>query len=143
MSSLDRNVLNYVLQDVGFWSRNHGLKDRERIVWLLLYDMQGRKFARRGDIVTIKTRDRIFKVRINEWTTTKLFGSIIYLSIILVFIFLWVVQAVGLRDIENALLEVRTHLAASMSRLRIAGSALTLGKSYISLVVRTYSKLLL
>ncbi|XP_046826285.1 uncharacterized protein LOC124427425 isoform X1 [Vespa crabro] len=92
-----RNVLNYVLQDVGFWSRNHELKNREKIVWLLLYDMQGRKFSRRGDIVTIKTRDRIFK-------------------------------AVGLKDIENALLEVRTHLAASMSRLRIAESALTLDK---------------
>lgn len=60
---LDRNVLNYVLQDVGFWSRNQALKNRERIVWLLLYDMQGRKFSRRGDIVTIKARDKIFKVR--------------------------------------------------------------------------------
>ncbi|KAL2743033.1 putative methyltransferase NSUN7 isoform X3 [Vespula maculifrons] len=92
-----RNVLNYVLQDVGFWSRNQALKNRERIVWLLLYDMQGRKFSRRGDIVTIKARDKIFKT-------------------------------VGLKDIENALLEVRTHLAASISRLRIAGSALTLDK---------------
>nr|KAF7416799.1 hypothetical protein H0235_011330 [Vespula pensylvanica] len=92
-----RNVLNYVLQDVGFWSRNQALKNRERIVWLLLYDMQGRKFSRRGDIVTIKARDQIFKT-------------------------------VGLKDIENALLEVRTHLAASISRLRIAGSALTLDK---------------
>ncbi|XP_015171449.1 PREDICTED: uncharacterized protein LOC107063843 [Polistes dominula] len=92
-----KNVLNYVLQDIGFWSRNHELKNRERIVWLLLYDMQGRKFSRRGDIVTIKTRDRIFK-------------------------------AIGLKNIENALLEVRTHLAASMSRLRIAESALTLDK---------------
>ncbi|KAF7393636.1 hypothetical protein HZH68_010455 [Vespula germanica] len=94
-----RNVLNYVLQDVGFWSRNQALKNRERIVWLLLYDMQGRKFSRRGDVVTIKARDQIFKT-------------------------------VGLKDIENALLEVRTHLAASISRLRIAGSALTLGKLY-------------
>ncbi|KAI4493120.1 hypothetical protein M0802_009670 [Mischocyttarus mexicanus] len=92
-----KNVLNYVLQDIGFWSRNRELKNRERIVWLLLYDMQRRKFSRRGDIVTIKTRDQIFK-------------------------------AMGLKDIENALLEVRTHLAASMSRLRIAGSALTIDK---------------
>ncbi|KAI4488310.1 hypothetical protein M0804_005158 [Polistes exclamans] len=92
-----KNVLDYVLQDIGFWSRNHGLKNRERIVWLLLYDMQGRKFSRRSDIVTTKTRDQIFK-------------------------------AIGLKNIENALLEVRTHLAASMSRLRIAGSALTLDK---------------
>ncbi|KAK2588890.1 hypothetical protein KPH14_001751 [Odynerus spinipes] len=92
-----RNVLNYVLQDVGFWSRNHNLKGREKIVWLLLYDMQGRKFSRRGDVVAIETRNRIF-------------------------------QTVGLKDIEDALLEVKTHLAASVSRLRIAGSALTLDK---------------
>lgn len=36
-------------------------------------------------------------------------------------------QTVGLKDIEDALLKAKTHLAASISRLRIGGSALNLG----------------
>ncbi|KAG7211157.1 hypothetical protein KM043_010481 [Ampulex compressa] len=89
------NVLNRALEDAGFWSRNAPLKDRERIVWLLLYDMQGRKFGRRGDAAAMEARERTF-------------------------------QAAGLKDIENALLEAKTRLAASVSRLRIGGSALYL-----------------
>lgn len=34
----------------------------------------------------------------------------------------------GLKDVEDCLLETKTRLAASVSRLRIGGSALTLGK---------------
>lgn len=36
-------------------------------------------------------------------------------------------QTFGLKDIEDALLTAKTHLAASISRLRIGGSALSLG----------------
>lgn len=38
----------------------------------------------------------------------------------------------GLDEIEDALLETKTRLAASVSRLRIGGSALTLGKTRLS-----------
>ncbi|XP_076225467.1 uncharacterized protein LOC116430442 [Nomia melanderi] len=85
------------LEEVGFWQRNGALKNRRKIVWLLLYDMQGRKFSRRGEIAAVEERERVF-------------------------------QTAGLMDIEAALLESKTHLAASISRLRIRGSALTLGE---------------
>ncbi|XP_018377874.1 PREDICTED: putative methyltransferase NSUN7 [Trachymyrmex cornetzi] len=89
-----KNILNRTLEDGGFWYRNNALKQRERIVWLLLYDMQGRKFAhRRGSAYEI--REKVF-------------------------------ETVGLKDIEDALLKAKTHLAASISRLRISGSALIL-----------------
>ncbi|XP_018393742.1 PREDICTED: uncharacterized protein LOC108772667 [Cyphomyrmex costatus] len=89
-----KNILNRTLEDGGFWYRNNALKQRERVVWLLLYDMQGRKFAhRRGS--ACETREKVF-------------------------------ETVGLKDIEDALLKAKTHLAASISRLRISGSALIL-----------------
>ncbi|XP_024873007.1 uncharacterized protein LOC112455366 [Temnothorax curvispinosus] len=92
-----KNILNRTLEDGGFWYRNGALKQRERVVWLLLYDMQGRKFTRRGrrDESAIETRNKIF-------------------------------ETFGLKDIEDALLKAKTHLAASISRLRIDGSALNL-----------------
>ncbi|XP_011873581.1 PREDICTED: uncharacterized protein LOC105565196 isoform X2 [Vollenhovia emeryi] len=91
----DKNILNRTLEDGGFWYRNGALKLRERVVWLLLYDMQGRKFARRRAGSATETREKIF-------------------------------ERVGLKDIEDALLKAKTHLAASISRLRIGGSALNL-----------------
>lgn len=91
-----KNILNCALEDGGFWCENSALKQRERVVWLLLYDMQGRKFARRRDGNALETRNRIFKTY-------------------------------GLKNIEDALLRAKTHLAASISRLRIGGSALSLG----------------
>ncbi|XP_076623668.1 uncharacterized protein LOC143343051 [Colletes latitarsis] len=90
-----KKIFSRALTEVQFWRRNVSLKDRERIVWLLLYDMQGRKFARRGEIAAVEERENMFK-------------------------------AAGLMDIEKALLEAKTHLAASISRLRIRGSALSL-----------------
>ncbi|XP_029178792.1 uncharacterized protein LOC114946465 [Nylanderia fulva] len=90
-----KNILNRALEDAGFWYENSALKQRERVVWLLLYDMQGRKFARRRDGNALEIRNRIFKTY-------------------------------GLKNIENALLKAKTHLAASISRLRIGGSALSL-----------------
>ncbi|KYN45229.1 Putative methyltransferase NSUN7 [Trachymyrmex septentrionalis] len=89
-----KNILNRTLEDGGFWYTNNALKQRERVVWLLLYDMQGRKFAhRRGS--ACETREKVF-------------------------------ETVGLKDIEDALLKAKTHLAASISRLRISDSALIL-----------------
>lgn len=58
----DKNILNRALEDSGFWQGNSALKQREKVVWLLLYDMQGRKFARRRDGNALETRNRIFKV---------------------------------------------------------------------------------
>ncbi|CAD6232906.1 GSCOCG00007042001-RA-CDS [Cotesia congregata] len=50
-----KQILNQVLEDVGFWINNRELKKRERIVWLLLFDMQGRKFILRigGSALTL------------------------------------------------------------------------------------------
>ncbi|KAL6423142.1 hypothetical protein ACFW04_010079 [Cataglyphis niger] len=90
-----KNILNRALKDAGFWHENYALKQREKVVWLLLYDMQGRKFTRRRDGNALETRNRIFKT-------------------------------FGLKNIEDALLTAKTHLAASISRLRIGGSALSL-----------------
>ncbi|XP_054012839.1 uncharacterized protein LOC128894853 [Hylaeus anthracinus] len=90
-----KKIFSRALKEVQFWSRNDTLKDRERIVWLLLYDMQGRKFARRGEVTAVEEREKMF-------------------------------EAAGLTSIEQALLKVKTHLAASISRLRIRGSALSL-----------------
>lgn len=61
---IDKNILNRTLEDGGFWYENGILKSRERVVWLLLYDMQGRKFARQRDGNALKTREKIFKVYI-------------------------------------------------------------------------------
>lgn len=58
----DKNILNRALKDAGFWHENSALKQREKVVWLLLYDMQGRKFTRRRDGNALETRNRIFKV---------------------------------------------------------------------------------
>ncbi|KAK9296294.1 hypothetical protein QLX08_009630 [Tetragonisca angustula] len=88
-----KKIFVRALEDTGFWRRNAAIKDQEKIVWLLLYDMQGRKFA--TEIANLEERERIF-------------------------------EEAGLTDIENALLDVKTHLAASISRLRIGGSALNL-----------------
>ncbi|KZC04711.1 Pyruvate dehydrogenase E1 component subunit alpha-2, mitochondrial, partial [Dufourea novaeangliae] len=90
-----KRIFGRALDEVGFWLRNSKLVDRRKIVWLLLYDMQGRKFASRGEIADVMEREILF-------------------------------QAAGLMDIEKALLEAKTHLAASISRLRIRGSALSL-----------------
>ncbi|KAL0116807.1 hypothetical protein PUN28_010019 [Cardiocondyla obscurior] len=90
-----KNILNRALENAGFWHRNGALKERERVVWLLLYDMQGRKFARRRGEGATEAQDRIL-------------------------------ETVELKDIEDALLKAKTHLAASISRLRIKGSALNL-----------------
>ncbi|EGI67267.1 hypothetical protein G5I_04149 [Acromyrmex echinatior] len=57
-----KNILNRTLEDGGFWYRNNALKQQERVVWLLLYDMQGRKFAhRRGS--ACETREKVFEER--------------------------------------------------------------------------------
>lgn len=95
----DKNILNHALEDVGFWYHHPEYKNEEKIVWLLLYDMQGRKFGRRGEVNEVVARERAF-------------------------------EAAGLKDIEDALLTARTRLAASVSRLRIGGSALNLGKNF-------------
>ncbi|XP_048515246.1 putative methyltransferase NSUN7 isoform X2 [Athalia rosae] len=92
-----KNILNHALEDVGFWYRHPEYKDVERIVWLLLYDMQGRKFGRRGEVNEVAARERAF-------------------------------EEAGLKDVEDALMGTRTRLAASVSRLRIGGSALNLGE---------------
>lgn len=88
--------MDRALDDVDFWQRHGNLKDQEKVVWLLLYDMQGRKFARLGSSATIASRN-------DE------------------------LQEAGLLEIEKALLGLKTRLAASLSRLRISGSALSLG----------------
>ncbi|XP_043461228.1 uncharacterized protein LOC122497899 isoform X3 [Leptopilina heterotoma] len=90
-----KHILNHALEDVGFWQHYKDLRKREKIVWLLLYDMQGRKFARLGSKLIIAERERAFNLA-------------------------------GLKDVEDCLLETKTRLAASVSRLRIGGSALTL-----------------
>jgi len=61
----DKNILNRTLEDSGFWYRNAALKQQERIVWLLLYYMQGRKFTHRYGGSTCKTREKIFEVCCN------------------------------------------------------------------------------
>lgn len=93
----DENVLERALQDVNFWQRHRELLERKRIVWLLLYDMQGRKFARPNSTAAIERRKQGMK-------------------------------EAGLLEIEEALIGMKTKLAASMSRLRISGSALNLGE---------------
>ncbi|XP_078040673.1 LOW QUALITY PROTEIN: uncharacterized protein LOC144471941 [Augochlora pura] len=90
-----KKIFCRALKEVGFWRCNDELKQRRKIVWLLLYDMQGRKFSSRGEIDGVEEREKIF-------------------------------QTAGLMDIEGALLEAKTHLAASLSRQRIRGSALSL-----------------
>ncbi|KAF3420598.1 LOW QUALITY PROTEIN: hypothetical protein E2986_03106 [Frieseomelitta varia] len=94
-----KKIFIRALEDTGFWRRNAAIKNQEKIVWLLLYDMQGRKFA--TEIANLEERERMF-------------------------------EEAGLTDIENALLDVKTHLAASISRLRIGGSALNLGEYFFS-----------
>nr|XP_012140185.1 PREDICTED: uncharacterized protein LOC100880076 isoform X2 [Megachile rotundata] len=91
----DKKIFDRALKDTGFWRQNSAIEDREKIVWLLLYDMQGRKFGIRDEVDAAEERKRIF-------------------------------EAAGLTDIDDALLEAKTHLAASISRLRIRGSALKL-----------------
>ncbi|XP_043586458.1 uncharacterized protein LOC122569453 isoform X3 [Bombus pyrosoma] len=91
-----KKIFVRALEDIGFWQHNNAIKDREKIVWLLLYDLQGRKFAKpQFEIANFEEREKIF-------------------------------EAAGLADVENALLNVKTRLAASISRLRIRGSALNL-----------------
>lgn len=119
----DRNILNRTLEDGGFWYENGAMKPRERVVWLLLYDMQGRKFARRRDGGALEIRENIFKVRhriaIATFSPSRSRTRHGFL--------LTLFQFVGLKDIEDALLQAKTHLAASISRLRIGGSAFSLG----------------
>lgn len=95
----DENVLEHALEDVNFWSRCPDFKERKRIVWLLLYDMQGRKFARPVSSAAIETRNEALR-------------------------------EAGLLEIEEALIGMKTKLAASLSRLRINGSALSLGEAF-------------
>ncbi|XP_026299628.1 uncharacterized protein LOC413907 isoform X3 [Apis mellifera] len=91
-----KKIFIRALEDAGFWQRNRAIKNEEKIVWLLLYDMQGRKFSKpRFNNTTFEERENIFK-------------------------------AAGLTDIDNALSGMKIHLAASISRLRIRGSALKL-----------------
>ncbi|XP_008551675.2 uncharacterized protein LOC103574095 [Microplitis demolitor] len=92
-----KQIFNQVLDDVGFWVNNKELKDHERIVWLILFDMQGRKFTNPSQIAQLEMRKSLFK-------------------------------EAGLLGIEESLLKIKTKLAASISRLRIGGSALTLDK---------------
>ncbi|XP_046414680.1 LOW QUALITY PROTEIN: uncharacterized protein LOC124176889 [Neodiprion fabricii] len=92
-----KNILNHALEDIGFWYHHPDYKHEERIVWLLLYDMQGRKFGRRGEVNEVAEREKAF-------------------------------QEAGLKEIEDALLKAKTRLAASVSRLRIGGSALNLSE---------------
>ena len=56
----DKKIFVRALEDTGFWRRNAAIKDQEKIVWLLLYDMQGRKFA--TEIANLEERERIFEV---------------------------------------------------------------------------------
>ncbi|CAG5082458.1 Similar to Nsun7: Putative methyltransferase NSUN7 (Mus musculus) [Cotesia congregata] len=56
-----KQILNQVLEDVGFWINNRELKKRERIVWLLLFDMQGRKFMSPPQIALTEMRQELFK----------------------------------------------------------------------------------
>ncbi|XP_014235604.1 uncharacterized protein LOC106658253 [Trichogramma pretiosum] len=88
-------ILNRALDDVGFWLRHGELKERERVVWLLLYDMQGRKFAKPVGSAALALRNEALR-------------------------------EAGLLEIEQALQDTKTRLAASLSRLRIGGSALNL-----------------
>ncbi|XP_011299529.1 uncharacterized protein [Fopius arisanus] len=90
-----KQVLNQTLEDSDFWKKYRTFRSRDRIVWLLLYDMQGRKFSRSPQVAIQEARDNAFK-------------------------------EAGIQDIEDALVERKTRLAASVSRLRIGGSALTL-----------------
>ncbi|CAB0035542.1 unnamed protein product [Trichogramma brassicae] len=91
----DKPILNRALDDVGFWLRHGELKERERVVWLLLYDMQGRKFAKPVGSAALALRNEALR-------------------------------EAGLLEIEQALQDTKTRLAASLSRLRIGGSALNL-----------------
>ncbi|XP_058790804.1 uncharacterized protein LOC131664006 isoform X2 [Phymastichus coffea] len=90
-----KHILDRALDDVDFWLHHANLKKQEKVVWLLLYDMQGRKFARLGSSTTIAMRNDALR-------------------------------EAGLLEIEKALLDLKTRLAASLSRLRISGSALSL-----------------
>lgn len=89
-------MLDRALDDVNFWQRHPELKERKRIVWLLLYDLQGRKFARAPSTAAVAERVEALK-------------------------------EAGLLEIEEALIGMKTKLAASLSRLRISGAALSLG----------------
>ena len=60
VSHPDKKIFVRALEDTGFWQRNAAIKDQEKIVWLLLYDMQGRKFA--TEIANLEERERIFEV---------------------------------------------------------------------------------
>lgn len=93
---LGKSILNQTLENANFWTNYSKLRSHERIVWLLLYDMMGRKFTSHPQVATIQIRSRIF-------------------------------EAAGLNEIEQALLKSKTKIAASVSRLRISGSAVTLG----------------
>lgn len=91
--------MKHALEDVGFWYHYKEHRPEEKIVLLLLYDMQGRKFARLGSKSAIAEREKAFILA-------------------------------GLKEVEDSLLEAKTRLAASVSRLRIGGSALTLGEIF-------------
>ncbi|XP_034952478.1 uncharacterized protein [Chelonus insularis] len=90
-----KQILNQTLNDAGFWNRYPQLRDRERNVWLLLYDMLGKKFTNPVHVSVTEIRRKMF-------------------------------QAAALFDIEEALIKMKTKLAASVSRLRIGGAAFTL-----------------
>ncbi|XP_063986485.1 uncharacterized protein LOC135167324 [Diachasmimorpha longicaudata] len=90
-----KQVLNQTLEDSDFWKKYRTFRNRDRIVWLLLYDLQGRRYSRSPQVAIQEARDTAF-------------------------------QEAGIQDIEEALVERKTRIAASVSRLRIGGSALTL-----------------
>ncbi|XP_011501526.1 PREDICTED: uncharacterized protein LOC105365130 [Ceratosolen solmsi marchali] len=90
-----RKILDRALDNVGFWQRYGLLRKRERLVWLLLYDMHGRKFSRIHSNSAIAARNHSLK-------------------------------EADLLDVEEALLDMKTKVAAGVSRLRIGSSALSL-----------------
>jgi hypothetical protein len=96
--SPDRQILDRALDNVGFWQRYGALRRRERLVWLLLYDMHGRKFSWISRNSATANRNEVLR-------------------------------KADLLEVEEALIEMKTRVAAGVSRLRIGGSALSLGTS--------------
>ena len=150
------------MEDIGFWQHNNAIKDREKIVWLLLYDLQGRKFAKpQFEIANSEEREEIFEVGFHRsffppfasfhsptpfspFTLLVSLSTDLHACICSRILKIYstprncTYQAAGLADVENALLNVKTRLAASISRLRIRGSALNLGEYFSSDVIELW-----
>lgn len=75
------------MEDIGFWQHNNAIKDREKIVWLLLYDLQGRKFAKpQFETANFEEREKIFEVGFlfspfASFHSPALFHLLLYLSL--------------------------------------------------------------